>query len=523
MRRNAQANYDQMADAVAATLPNTIDDMNVATQFVAARATAAEQAASAADAAASAATQSAGQAQQQVVLASEQAALAASNGAEQVQLAEQQAARSELAAEQAQLMASAAGAAAGLPALEGNAGRLLGVNADGSGVEYREQYPAMANKGGRSLVVKPDGEGVMFADPTPVADVLITARDPGLDYLRADGSIYLKAAHPALAAKVGTVGGAVGLQWAAMGGGPAAIDGLATDHKGVWVAARNRTIWRSADDGVTWTQQDVFVSASLPKVVTDEKGNWVVAANSTYAAFSTDNGVTWTVRTINAHNNLRGLATDKQGTWLLSSYSSGFAMDRLHKSTDGGSTWTDIASGRPVFLCNAGGVAWLAGSSTAGSIARSLNGTSWSEVVTGTGQSITAAVASRTTPGVVVVVCSSGKAARSEDYGATWAAIDLKLGATSVQEVEAGLDGVMLASTGSGCARSVDDGKTWTFTGAWTVTNIVRLSDSGIGIKGSTPERSVPSYPYDPATQFAVPKVAVPVGMRAYIRARADQ
>jgi hypothetical protein len=525
MRRNAQANFDQMADAVAATLPNTIDDMNVATQFVAARATAAEQAASAAEAAAGAAAQSAEQAHQQVGIAAEQAELAASNGAAQVQLAAQQAARSEQAAEQAQLMASAAGAAAGLPAMQGNGGRLLVVKLDESGAEYREQYPAMANKGGRSLIVKPDCSGVMFADPTPVADVLITARDPGSDYLRADGSIYLKATHPALAAKVGTVGGAVGAQWAAMAGGPTTIHGLATDHKGVWVALSGRFVWRSEDDGLTWTSQEVLSASTFSggDIATDGRGKWIAAAYADWVATSLDNGRTWTTTVVSGHNTCRSLDTDGQGTWMLVTYSTALATDRTYRLIDGGS-WVVVSSSAYEFCAHAGGTIWLAGDSTNGVLKRSVdNGQTWNTVATGITTRVRKTAKSRTTPGVIIAAGESGKAARSEDYGVTWAAVDPKSGTATLRFIAVGPDGVVILFGGAPWSRSSDDGKTWAYMPSWTSSGVAVLSDTGVGIKGSTPERSVPSYPYDPATQFAVPKVAVPVGMRAYIRARADQ
>jgi len=521
-RADAPSDFTAKADAFVAAQVGMVTEINDSAAFVDQRAIDADDSATAAAAAAAA--------------AADQAQLVTSNGQAQVEAATEQAdraaleaARSEDAAEQSQLMASAAQAAAGLPAIEGNAGRLLGVRADGSGVEYREQYPAMADKGGRSLIVQPDGSGVMFADPTPVADVLITARDPGLDYLRADGSIYLKSAWPELASEIGTVGGEVGKVWSPPASGPT-VGGLATDHRGVWVSASGANIYRSADDGLTWVEQSVLPSGSFGagEVATDGRGKWIaMSQTSGWAATSTDDGQTWTVGIISGHNNLRSFDTDGQGTWMLYSYSSGIGSDRLRRLIDDGG-WVDLGtingSNGKTFCMHAGGSIWIAGHATAGSISRSNdNGETWVSIATGMGASAVKLVKSRTTPGVLVLVGGSGAAARSEDYGSTWSVVDVKLGATNLSIAEAGPDGVMLVSGGSLWSRSVDDGKTWKAMPNWTSATRVRLSDTGTGIKGNPIERSTPSFPYDTATQFAVPKVAVPVGMRAYIRARAEQ
>ncbi len=97
-RRNAQANFDQMADAVAATLPLTIDDLNEAVPFVNQRALAADASAQAA-----AASQQAAEADRAAVAANTETV--AANTATVVARADEAAANAQQVAADAQQVA----------------------------------------------------------------------------------------------------------------------------------------------------------------------------------------------------------------------------------------------------------------------------------------------------------------------------------------------------------------------------------------------------------------------------------
>ena len=85
-------------------------------------------------------------------------------------------------------------------------------------------------------------------------------------------------------------------------GGPFSWYGVDGGPDGVWVAVSNTNqIWRSDDDGLTWTYIQDSTWTTAPRCVrTNNSGTWLVAdSNSGYdLSISTDNGLTWTFAAI---------------------------------------------------------------------------------------------------------------------------------------------------------------------------------------------------------------------------------
>jgi|GEM_PF-3345744 len=152
-RSEAPANFSTMADAVGATMPNTIDDLNTALKWQADSMAATADYKTAAGQSATAASDSATLAQQQVGLA-----------AGQVVLAKAQADAAKGSAESAQVSAAAAGSAAGLPSLVGNAKKVLGVKADETGVGWVLGLPDFAANAGKTLQVNSTSNGAAWVN-----------------------------------------------------------------------------------------------------------------------------------------------------------------------------------------------------------------------------------------------------------------------------------------------------------------------------------------------------------------------
>lgn len=115
-----------------------------------------------------------------------------------------------------------------------------------------------------------------------------------------------------------------------------------TYGNGVHVAVGGGSLWRSNDDGRTWTHVDVNVRGYGQ--VTYAGGNvWgVVVASPPSVVRSTDNGLTWgapiSLGTIVSPG---GLANNGAGVWIAGGGSgSGVSANNTVRSTDNGLTWS---------------------------------------------------------------------------------------------------------------------------------------------------------------------------------------
>lgn len=88
----------------------------------------------------------------------------------------------------------------GLPALAGNALRLLKVASDALSVAWSEQYPSRT--GNSKKYLRGGTSDVEWADPLPIGAVIAAYTAPD-GYIEADGSVYLQSAYPSLFAAIG--------------------------------------------------------------------------------------------------------------------------------------------------------------------------------------------------------------------------------------------------------------------------------------------------------------------------------
>lgn len=221
-------------------------------------------------------------------------------------------------------------------------------------------------------------------------------------------------------------------------------------------AVRGDGIWRSVDGGVNWTQLANTTGASynyVQKVVVDASGN-VYAATRSGVFKSTDNGSTWsTILSSSVPSSGTNASSSRAADLELASngdlYAAMgiFATDGVYKSTDAGSTWTQVysASGeqRIEIACapsNSDYVYMITQSSStyeAASVQRTTNGgTSWSTLT------------------------NPNDGVSSDNFCRNQAWYDLSLAVDPTDEDNAFIGGVDLFKTTNG-------GSTWTQVSHW--------------------------------------------------------
>lgn len=328
LRTDGRADFTIKADALMAALPPMVVNINsrltwiweqvgVIDGYRQAAATSATNAAGSANAASGSAT-----------AAANSATAATNNGAVQVNLAKDQVALAQQAATAAQSAAQAAGAAAGLPG-----GRVpftvLQINSAGN-VSWGDGLIDKSNALPGQALMLGTGKTPQWAFPgQQVGDVLLTCRDPGALYLPANGSIRLQSAYPALFAKLGLIGGAIGTAWADYDYGGIATSLIAASLGGTVIVWQSQTqVRRSTDRGQTWANITTpSLGNNAADIKTDGAGTWIITSGSMASPFqclrSTDDGQTWQLVALPAPNSGQGAGASwgkllycGNGVWL---------------------------------------------------------------------------------------------------------------------------------------------------------------------------------------------------------------
>lgn len=488
---DAEATFDAKAGASLLAQQEMVEQLNASTiPGINQAVTAAESARDAAASSATAAEGSVTAAAQQVSLATEQNGLAvtARQG-------------SEDARDQAQIYASAAGAAAGLPALAGNKFKALVVKEDETGVEYK-------------------------AIGQDIGDVLLAATPPASSYLPANGGIYLQSSYPALFSKVGTstnieltqpkagvlsgsqtsrsvaygagrfvmaVGDSVlysstdGISWTAKTGLPNSLSSVSFSNGRFLAFANSSTSFVYSTDGLNWTTGSLPSAATIYSV-TYGSGIYVAVGNS--VVYTSTDAIAWVART---------------PAFAVAFFSVVFAFG-MFIAIDG--------ANNPRYMTSTDGITW---------VSRSLP-------VNPLASSYCAALLN----GVLVVSCSLGPSSvqastsimRTVD-GVNWTVCKLPFSASWSGLVAAGGKFLTMAVQQSAIASSVD-GIDWQHSPAPGSVNNVD-SYSGARQCAASPSMLVVAqgtfsylyqslYSYDPATQFATPVISASGVLKAYIK-----
>lgn len=512
---DAEAIFDSKAGVSLLAQQEMVEQLNALTipginQAVADSTAAKNSAAGSADAAAESATAAA--------LSAEDAT---ENGAAQVELAHaealaagQQAQVAANSAQQAQNYAAAAQAAAGIPALAGNARKALAVKPDESGVEW-----------------------VILSQA--IGDTLLTSATPDETYLLANDAIYLKSAYPTLAAQLGSIRSR-NLKTPFTSVSTALSSGIikvAAGKDGVLIAVSSGGgAARSTDGGATWTTIP-SLTGQLTAIATDHAGVWVIGRSSSQQiSRSIDNGVTWSTITITSgftYGRVRHLVTDGSGNWLMTHAGDGDTAPQgfYYRSTDNGATWarssaiygantpplaaTMTKSGIAMFSSSTGGNTALYINKSAG-----LSG-SWTLQAFDTAGMATVMPTGGMTQGLI----TAGPAGLfvSSDSGDTWQQRPITL--PTAIDMYAADNGDLLLLGQNGVVLRSDDLETWqqvVAPGGSAVSSITQTAAgiAVVGLNGTAINRSPVTYNYDTSTQFRVPKIPSATGQNAYIKAR---
>ena len=394
-----------------------------------------------------------------------------------------------------------------------------------------------------TLATKTYSDASAKSSGTQIGDKLDTFRAPGTSWLTRNGSYYLSASYPVLAALLPGNGASTLTQsfTEAVGGFNSVAYSPALK---IWVAVGdNATIYWSADRA-TWTQ------STAPSATT---GNYVgvvwhyalaafcLISSSGYAAFST-NGTSWTAATARA--------TTYTPTCLWISASS-FNLAWVNGSTPGisyssdaiGGTWNIVAPA-PSFVVygglgrlqdgtlNASGSTVLVGASGNIVITPGLNtsGTTYTTRTSNTSQAlygVTQLAASG--PGTLLYAFGAGGALVSSPDGVTWTARNAGLSNTLRAAAQAG-QAIRVFGDG-GSSASSPDLSTWTSVTVPSYSVRGAASDGTNVVLGANNTGASPTAGYlynvgttgDPAkgaTQFQVP-ADQPASGTGYIRALA--
>ena len=493
--------FDQYAGASLTAQDNLVDEQNLALTWQAGamaetkgfKDAAAESAGNAADSASSAATVGG-----QAVAAAQAARDAAATSAAS-----------------AQASAQAAGDAAGFPDFVDGLD-VLQVNETKTGVKW--------GKVGQS-----------------VGDTLITNRPAPAGYVEA-GGIYSQAAYPELFALLGTKeANNDGVNWAALTGPGASADYMAVGKDDVIIGISNTAsssvtggrAFRSTDGGVTWASvAGLLGKESLDKIACDQYGNWFVGAhaNSSYFYSSNDNGLTWTQRAKPFGNGVYvyGLASGQPGVLVMCVYTSASTNTTFYYSTNYGATWTKGHEQVSYTLLSSvitdGKGTWLATLQFGGSYMTLASYDNFATVSYGPDTGNYAGCSY----GIMLGVATINKALNIYTDGVSTSKSVPNFSSSYILVDSFGV--IHAVSSGTGIAyRSYDKGDTWSKYAVFgaplvllsTSTVMLKASGTWINCYNGVWRKSTRLYNYDTSTQFKVPAIKAPQGLKAYVKAKA--
>lgn len=154
----------------------------------------------------------------------------------------------------------------------------------------------------------------------------------------------------------GSAGASGPLEWTSRGQ-PIPADGqFVTYGNGVLIASAGQTLWRSTDDGHTWTEVLSTVRA-YGEITYAGGGVWgaVLQVSSGQGVVrSTNDGLTWGAPIVfptPAPQAPSGLASNGAGTWVAGGgFGSGTTTHQVMRSTDNGLTWAPVAQSLGTFF-----------------------------------------------------------------------------------------------------------------------------------------------------------------------------
>ena len=174
-------------------------------------------------------------------------------------------------------------------------------------------------------------QAIAFLGSARAGDLLTTTRTLAApNWLKCDGSSYLRSSYPAVEAPLPSPKGIIWTQRTL----PTSSDWQSITYgNGLFVAVAYSGIAATSPDGITWTQRTLPTSTGWQSV-TYGNGLFVAVATSSSIAATSPDGITWTQRTLPVSANWRSV-TYGNGLFVALAYGSSIAATSLD-----GITWT---------------------------------------------------------------------------------------------------------------------------------------------------------------------------------------
>ncbi len=234
-----------------------------------------------------------------------------------------------------------------------------------------------------------------------------------------------------------------------------AVMALAVSGAHLFVGTEGGGVFRSADNGASWSAVNAGLATGSVKAFAVRGGN-LFAGTGAGVFLSTDDGANWTAVNSGLTSGVFALAVS--GTNLFA----GTDGNGVFVSTDNGTSWTTANSGltpNAVYALAVSGTNLFAGTSD-GVFRSADNGASWSAASAGLTSMYIQAMAVTGTN--IIAGTYRGGVFRSTDNGTTWSAVNAGMTNLDIRALHTAGTKLYAGTHGGGVFVSTDAGTSWT-------------------------------------------------------------